>query len=49
LIVTHDPEVAEYAHRVVRMRDGHVMSDTRNATPLRAADVLARMTAQAAE
>jgi putative ABC transport system ATP-binding protein len=49
LIVTHDPEVADYAHRVVRMRDGHVISDSRNAVPLRAADVLARMTAQAAE
>jgi putative ABC transport system ATP-binding protein len=50
LIVTHDPEVAEYARRVVRMRDGHVISDLRNPSPVRAADVLARMTSvQAAE
>jgi putative ABC transport system ATP-binding protein len=50
LIVTHDPEVAEYARRVVRMRDGHVISDQRNPSPVRATDVLARMTSvQAAE
>jgi len=29
VLVTHEPDIAEYAARVVVMRDGHVMSDTR--------------------
>jgi putative ABC transport system ATP-binding protein len=24
IVVTHDPEIARYAHRVVRLRDGRV-------------------------
>ncbi|MEW6691785.1 MAG: ABC transporter ATP-binding protein [Pseudomonadota bacterium] len=30
LMVTHEPEMAEYAHRVVHFRDGKVASDERN-------------------
>jgi macrolide transport system ATP-binding/permease protein len=30
VVVTHDPEVAEYADRVVTFRDGKVVSDQRN-------------------
>ena len=29
MIVTHEPDIAEYAHRVVRMRDGVIESDER--------------------
>ena len=29
LLVTHEPDIAEYASRVVTMRDGHVLSDAR--------------------
>ncbi len=29
VLVTHEPDIAEYAHRVVRMRDGLVESDER--------------------
>jgi len=29
IIVTHDPEVAEYCHRQILLRDGKVMSDRR--------------------
>ncbi len=30
LIVTHDPEIAQHAHRTVSMRDGRIVSDTQN-------------------
>ena len=29
MLVTHEPDIAEYAHRVVRMRDGVIESDER--------------------
>jgi putative ABC transport system ATP-binding protein len=29
VLVTHEPDVAEYASRVVQMKDGKVLSDTR--------------------
>jgi putative ABC transport system ATP-binding protein len=29
VLVTHEPDIAQYAGRVVVMRDGHVLSDTR--------------------
>jgi len=35
-VVTHEPDVAEYASRVVVVRDGHLLSDTRH-TPKDAA------------
>jgi putative ABC transport system ATP-binding protein len=28
ILVTHEPDIAEYAHRVVKLRDGEVESDT---------------------
>jgi putative ABC transport system ATP-binding protein len=31
VLVTHDPQVAAYAERVVTFRDGAIISDTRNA------------------
>ncbi|WP_088319435.1 ABC transporter ATP-binding protein [Kineosporia sp. R_H_3] len=31
LVITHEEEVAERAHRVVRFRDGHIVSDERRA------------------
>jgi putative ABC transport system ATP-binding protein len=30
ILVTHEPDIAEYAHRVVRMRDGLIESDVLN-------------------
>ena len=29
IIVTHEEEIAEHAHRVIRLRDGMVESDVR--------------------
>ncbi|MBI4679251.1 MAG: ATP-binding cassette domain-containing protein [Elusimicrobia bacterium] len=33
VIVTHDPELASQAHRVVRLKDGRIVSDERIAAP----------------
>jgi ABC-type lipoprotein export system ATPase subunit len=30
VVVTHDPNIAAYAERVVRFQDGHIVSDERN-------------------
>ncbi len=30
ILVTHEPDIAEYAHRIVRLRDGEVESDVKN-------------------
>ena len=31
VVITHEPEIAAYAHRVVEIRDGRIVSDRRNA------------------
>ena len=30
ILVTHEPDISEHAHRIVRLRDGRVESDVRN-------------------
>ncbi|HXU63118.1 MAG TPA: macrolide ABC transporter ATP-binding protein, partial [Polyangia bacterium] len=45
LLVTHEPDVAAYASRVVVMRDGRIRSDTRQAARRAAADLSAAATA----
>ncbi|MEZ5649508.1 MAG: ABC transporter ATP-binding protein [Burkholderiaceae bacterium] len=43
IVVTHDPEVAQYATRLLRFRDGRLVGDETRASPLRADDALARL------
>lgn len=38
ILVTHEPDIAEHAHRIVRLRDGEVESDERNENIIRAND-----------
>ena len=38
ILVTHEPDIAEYAHRIVRLRDGLIESDEMNANPIKARD-----------
>ncbi|MCM8813584.1 MAG: ABC transporter permease, partial [Candidatus Omnitrophica bacterium] len=46
LIVTHEPEIAAYAQRVITMRDGAVVSDTRRDSGARSSAVAAPETAR---
>jgi putative ABC transport system ATP-binding protein len=49
VLVTHDERVAEHCRRVVRLRDGKIISDEINPHPLNAKEELAKMTAGARE
>lgn len=40
VVVTHNPEIASYCQRKIMFRDGQVIQDTLNPTPLRARDQL---------
>ena len=33
IMVTHDPDMAQYADRVVRLLDGHITENSLNASP----------------
>lgn len=34
ILVTHEPDVAEYADRIITIRDGEILEDRRNANPV---------------
>jgi len=38
IIVTHEPDIAEHAHRIIRLRDGLVEVDEANANIIKASD-----------
>jgi len=38
ILVTHEPDIAEHAHRVVRLRDGVIETDTMNEKIMKAAE-----------
>lgn len=35
VLVTHEPDIAAYAHRIIRFRDGRILSDEPNTPPAR--------------
>jgi putative ABC transport system ATP-binding protein len=43
VLVTHEPDIAACASRVVHVRDGRIVSDTRNEPPIAAAVELAKL------
>jgi putative ABC transport system ATP-binding protein len=43
ILVTHEPDIAQFANRHIVFRDGKIRSDKINTTPKRAADVLKDM------
>ena len=43
LLVTHEPDIAAYAGRLIVFRDGDIIRDERNASPLRAASELEKI------
>ena len=43
IFVTHNPDIAQYSSRNIRLRDGHVIEDKLNTNILSAAEVLARL------
>src|SRR5450432_3507619 len=46
IIVTHESDIAQYAHRVIDVRDGRIMKDHAVAAPRRAADDVLTMDAE---
>lgn len=43
IFVTHNPEIAQYSSRNIRLRDGHIIEDTINSHILSAAEALAAL------
>jgi putative ABC transport system ATP-binding protein len=46
IIVTHEPDIAQYAHRIIDVRDGRIMRDHAVAAPRSAADDVLTMDAE---
>lgn len=43
VIVTHEEDIARHASRIIRFRDGHLVSDERVTDPIDARDILAEL------
>lgn len=41
IVVTHEPDISEHAHRIIKLKDGLVESDEANPTPLIASQLTA--------
>jgi putative ABC transport system ATP-binding protein len=49
VLVTHEPDIAAYADRLIVFRDGRIIRDERNASPLRASEELIKLRPQGLE
>lgn len=49
IMVTHEDDIAQYSHRVVRLRDGLIEKDTRNESPTNAEEMRAQYAAEVAK
>jgi putative ABC transport system ATP-binding protein len=49
VLVTHEPDIANYASRTLLFRDGRLLNDQRAAAPLDAAQTLAGLPAEEPE
>ncbi len=45
ILVTHEQDIAEHCKRIIRFRDGHIISDEKVASPADARQILAKMPA----
>ncbi len=39
VLVTHEPDIAEFAHRIVKMRDGKIETDMKNPNPVKVSQI----------
>ena len=46
ILITHEHDIAEYGHRIIRFRDGTVVSDQMNHTQRRAGDEIGTLSAE---
>jgi putative ABC transport system ATP-binding protein len=46
VLVTHDPTIASYCRRQIHFRDGKVIEDTVNVTPLKAQELLSQQASE---
>ena len=42
IIVTHEPDIAEHAHRIIKLRDGLIETDARNKNIIKSSDPMHR-------
>jgi putative ABC transport system ATP-binding protein len=42
IIVTHEPDIAEHAHRIIKLRDGIIETDVRNKNIIKSSDPMHR-------
>ena len=49
IVVTHEPDIAEHAHRIIKLRDGLIETDVRNKNIIKASDPMHRYNVASSE